>query len=301
MAGGDYTRLKGVDSFAGIDFEDQLVENLIAFFDWAFLCKDGFETVSRNYGQRGVLKPTSNPLVWESSKANWVWESLIGPVPDALSQPVAINGIYIDDTFSANDGTRYKINYNYGEVYFNSDTVPDTSSVVKLDYSYKRYNFYSADNEWFRQVIFDPLEENQLVEILEKNRVYLPAIIFEFVANSRLQPYQLGSGIDYHLFQDVIVHILADQFSDRNKAVYAFIKQLDKTIWLYDVGKIADADDFPLDLDGTPKQFAKQYPELVDTYPYAKAIFNSVISQEITKELALFRASVRMTMKINLF
>lgn len=301
MAGGDYTKLKGVGSFAGIDFEDQLIENLISFFDWSFLCLDGFETVSRNYGQRGILKPTDNPLVWESSKANWVWESGFGTIPYASSQPVTIDGIYIDNIFSANDGTSYKINYNYGEILFNSNTVPASTSIVSLNYSYKRFNFYSADNEWFRQVIFDPLEESKLVEVMAKERVYLPAIIVEFVPSTRLEPYQLGSGIDYFLFQDVIFHILSDQFSDRNKAVYAFIKQLDKTIWLYDIGKIADANDFSLDLDGSPTQSAKQYPELVDTYPYARALFKSLIGQEITKELALFRASVRATMQINLF
>jgi len=299
MAGGDYTKLKGVGSFAGTDFEDQLVENLISFFDWGFLCLDGFYTVSRNYGLRGSLKPTDNPLIWESSKANWVWESSQGIIPYASSQPIVIDGIYIDNTFSANNNNSYYVNYRDGQVVFNAPL--SSESVIKLDYSYKRFNFYNADNEWFRQVIFDPLEESQLVEVLAKNRVYLPAIIVEFVSNTRLVPYQLGSGVTYKLFQDVIFHIISDQFSDRNKAVYAIIKQLDKTIQLYDVDKIAQANDFPLDINGALVPTAKLYPEIVDTYPYAKALFTSIISQEITRELSLFRASVRATVQVNLF
>jgi hypothetical protein len=294
------TLLSGIDSITKTSFYDQVIANLISYFDWGLLNIGAFFNISRQVGARGILTLSTDPdytagTVWESTRANWVWETGIA----YSTQPTTITGIYINSIFTANDNSVYKVDYTNGRIIFNSPQ--SSSSIIELNYAYKVYNFYDADTDWFRQVVFDVIDEPSLTELLAVNRVYLPAIIVEYVPRGQMVPYQIGTAVDRHQDQDFLFHIISDSYQFRNKVVDVLLKQFETTIYLYNIDLVAQANAFGLGPDGSLNHAGSQYPTLVSSYFWALGQFLKVRSEEVTKELGLFRATVRVTMRIDQF
>lgn len=289
-----YTQLPGITQINDAVFDEQIVENLIAYFDWGFLSIGAFTNVARP-SPKSKFHVASTPnyvpgTVWETSRGNWVWENTI---PYGV-QPTQIAGVYINGTLTT---TGFFINYIDGQVIFEAPLASTTT--VEVEFAYKRFSFFDGDADWFHQVIFDPLPLDSLTEILAKNRVYLPAIIIEVVAGASLVPLQLGdtSVIEN---QPVLLHILTDRFEDRDKLLYIFKRMFDKTLWFYDVNAVADANAFPLNEDGSLVDSPLMYPDLLNAFMWKKCRVVDVKPQDITPQLPLFRAVVRLELQTDL-
>lgn len=279
--------LPGVASITDATLEDMLVENLTAYFDWGMLGIGAFFAVKRP-SSKSKLKIVDEPnftygRVWQTNRANWIWE------PSAAAPPMVYkNNVVVNEA-------NYYVNYPAGQVVFNS--AQDPTFNLEVEYTYRRFNFYDSDSDWFQQVVFNPLSESVLRTTLASNSVLLPAVIIEVSDTLRLVPHQLG---DYSFYNDQIVlfHIISDTDEDRNKIVYILKNMFSHTIWLYDVNKVAEADAFPLDEDGRPKTDPLTYPELVEGYRWKRCIFTDIRPQAITPQLPLFRAVVRTILRI---
>lgn len=291
--------LYGIKSLSDTTFTDQIVDNVISYFDWGMLSIGGFFNVNRSvarFSNMTTLTVADDPnyakgQVWESRKGGWIWESGL----PLSSQPIQISGVYINNVFSPN-GSGFHIDYDNSQVIFN--TPQSSSAKVEVNFSYRKFNFYDGDVPWFRQVIFDPLPPSGVRSILADNRVYLPAVIVEPPASRLLSPYEMGS-FSKTIKQDILFHVLTESSSDRSKIVDIMSDQYQQTLQFYDLNTIADANAFYLNDDGTRNMNSFIYPQLVDRFPWKKATISNVRAQEITNQLPLFRAVVRATFDVD--
>lgn len=291
---GNFTSLPGIDRITDATFDEQISENLIAFFDWGLLGIGAFFNVKRP-SVRSKFHPVDTPnfvfgRVWETSKGNWVWENNI---PYSL-QPTQISGVYIDDVFVPKD-TGYYINYPDGQIIFDEPVA--STSRVEMNFSYRRFNLYESDSDWFHQVVFDPLPESGVRDILAKNRVYLPAVIIEVIPDTTFTPLQLGDNSVIEN-QSVLFHIISDNDEDRNKFIYILKRMYNKTIWFYNTNKVAQENKFPLTPEGSVSSNALTYPGLIEEFAWKKCIFSNIRPQDITSQLPLYRAVVRATLQV---
>lgn len=305
-----HTRLKNVASFEESQISDILETNLTEFFNWGFLQVGGFFNVSfpstgtqlRRVSEVGY----TDGCVFEGYRQGWIWESGIA----SPFSPVQISGVWVNDVFRPL-GSGYHIDYPQGRVVF---TTPlPTGAVVECEFSFRRVQLATADNEWFREIQFDSYDwtdqdflsiASGAWNVLARNRVQLPAIVVEPINRVRLRPKELGSHARVHS-QDVLLHVLAETPFDRGQLHDMLIEQWDHDIVLFDVNRLTEEDRWPLLPEGYPRPSAYLYDTLVAPtgeggYFWRKASFTDVSSEPQTSYPPLYRASVRLTVEVDL-
>lgn len=270
-----HTRLKGVAEISDSLLNDQLEENLSAFFNWGTLCVGGFSNVtiptSGAYGgnthRLALVKDPryTDGQVWQSHRQNWVYESGV----EYGTQPINISGVFVNNTFMPVSGNQYYINYPLGQVVFNSAIAQ--SATVQLEYSYKYINFLKSDNPVFKEIqanSYRPddrqfaLKASGDYAVFGENRVQLPAVFIEALPSRAFKGHQLGGG--QYVYQDMALHIITDTPWDRKQIVDLISFQNEKTIQLFDKNRMKAANAFPLDYHGMLQSGAKTYPTLVE-------------------------------------
>jgi hypothetical protein len=285
----DYTSLKFIDSIGKTTLTQQLQDNLVEFFSWGIIDKGGFfnvniPAVGLYGGNKHQLRLVDDPnytagQVWEGYRNNWVWESGLS----TATQPIAISGVHVDGNFHPATGVgtyAHHIDYPNGRIVFDS-AIPTTSTVT-AEYSYKWVKVTAANaTPWFREVQYRAarLESSQFSNTgsgdwdqLGQTRLQLPAIGIEIVPRRSFKPLELG-GISQWVYTDVLFHILAEDEHTRNKLVDIVSLQSEKTIYMFDIDKIATSGRFPLDYRGmlSDKSVASgalTYPSLVTVSGY---------------------------------
>lgn len=273
----DYTKLKGIGNFNESQMEEEVVGNMLLFFDWGFLNVGAYNTVRLgqqdiNGGVRSVLKPVRDPnytdgRVWQLPVRNLVWESGV-----SVGSPVAISGVYVGGSFlplSTSGQYAYNIDYENGRAIFNSG-LPLTSN-VQMEYSNKTIDFRDAKKSPLMQFLqynsFDINTPEYIAgsgewSILSPNRIQLPHVAFEINPSVTSKPYELGSFTE-NRYVDILVHCFDDDDKMTSKIAGIFMDQNEKTIYFLDLQKIAEDNGFALDYRGFKKAIAKTYPELV--------------------------------------
>lgn len=299
-----YSDLKGITQFGHSELSEQLKANLIEFFKWGTLGIGAFSNVrlpgsgASGWGNYHRLRLVNEPnytagRVWEGARQDWVWESGI----NYGIQPIAISGVYINGTLH---GTGYKINYPLGRVVFDSP-IP-TTSIVTMEYSYRFYHFMGSDVPWFREMQHrsfraDDAHFLQVASgdwnILSQNRVQLPAVVVEVVPRREFRGMQLGGG--QWVNQDVLFHIYAEHPWDRDKLVDIISYQNDRTILSFNKNTMV----YPLDFNGSIRNGAVVYPNLVSGYFWKKIFIHDMTTQEATSRPPLFRAIVRGSFELD--
>ena len=291
----DYTELKGIDSIGKTTLSTQIQDNLVEFFNWGVLDKGGFfnisaPTIGLYGGSKHKLRLVDDPnytagQVWEGFRSNWIWESGLS----TATQPIAISGVFIEGTngysgsFHPATGVgpyAHHIDYPNGRIVFDS-AVPTTSTVT-AEYSYKWVKTIRANGApWFREIQqrADRVESSHFSNTgsgdwsqLGQTRLQLPAIGIEIVPRRDFKPLQLGD-LSQYVYTDVLFHVLAEEEFTRNKLIDAISLQSEKTIWMFDIDKIAESGRFPLDYRGmlSSKSVASgalTYPNLVTESGY---------------------------------
>lgn len=309
-----YTRFKHAQNISD-DFLLNILEiNMKTFFDWSFLCIGAWFDVgvydSSIYGtnRHSELVPVNDPSyqdgqVWQSIRKDWVWETGIN---FNETEPLAISGIYVDNSFYANDNTDYSINYPDGRIIFN--TPISTSSEVKLNYSYRNIQTYRAsDSPWFHTLQYQSFNTSSADitrsddgdwSIGSNHRIQLPAIIIEAVARSKSYPFELGND-DIIIDQDIEFYVLAETKNERNKILDILRLQQDLVFLLYDTNEIAQNDKYPLDHNGSLNSNPLMYPDMVDSYKWRKAWIKQISLFEIESVSPDFhRGMARATVQI---
>lgn len=254
--------IKGIASVKFNSSSNEIVDNLIGFFDWGLLNKENFfnikkgDTIGKLIQENGPepfdfynnstvklnddasqLKPINirslpKGSVWRGLFDNWVWES--GITTDY--QPINISGVYINDIFyPSNTSGEYKhfIDYNNGgAVFFNP--IPLTSK-VQVEHSFKWISIH--DSESFEGLKF--LD----TEIKENDFGYrMPTIIIEPVSRTH-EGVQLGGG--QWIISDVLFHCFAttDSMCERLMDIVSY--QNDRSIIFFNKNKLRLTNNFP--------------------------------------------------------
>lgn len=267
--------LKGFTNFQDSTITNDVVNNVISFFDYGLLDKGAFINVNipqtgHYLGSEHVLKRVNDPRystrVWASARKNWVWETGIGATQ--------ISGIYINGTYyptSTTGAYSYYIDYPNGTVIFNSAISSGTS--ITCNYSYKYVNVTRVEGiNWFAQLhaksenpSSDYVAQSGDFGGLPQSRYQLPSIGIELAGRS-LKPYQLGG--NQWTYTDLKIHCAAEDLYTRDKLIDIVTLQNEKSFYMYDLDQIAASGDYPLDVYGSPISGAKTYPNLVESYKY---------------------------------
>jgi hypothetical protein len=306
-----YLKFKGIQDFGESTVTDELSYGLQAWMNNAFLEIGAYTNVnlptSGAYGGAfHILRAVSDPnyvdgQVFESPRSNWVYESGI----DYQPAPIQISGIFVNGTYYSTSTTgtyAYSLNYPLGRVTFGS-AIP-TSSVVTAAHSYRYVNVYTSNTPWFQRLQFNSLRPDQGFEqsasgtwdILAQSRVQLPAVVIEPSPRFKLVGKELGSNVQER-YQDVLIHVLAEEPWTRNKVADILSYQKNNTIYTFDYAKVVDSGVYVLDAFGGINPSGLPYPTLVSeansNYRNNFITINEIGGQEIANEPPLYRCVLR--------
>jgi hypothetical protein len=238
--------------------------------------------------------------VWQGIRKDWIWET----ITYKNNSPLTINNVFVNNTTV--NKSLFTINYPLGRLIFNSAL--NINSVVKLGYSYRFVQVYrSCDSSWFniiQQSSFNTdnadIKQSDNGEWLigANNRIQLPAIVIEALPKSRSRPYEIGNN-SLVMEQDVGFYVLAENKNDRNKLLDILRLQQDSVIYLFDTNKLAQDDQYPLDYNGSLKNNALMYPDIVNQYKWRKCFIKNVNLFEIDSLTPnLYQGMARATVEI---
>lgn len=307
----------GVDKIGQNFLINQLEINMKSFLEWGFLNAGGFINVHRStnninstplYRLYSIEDPNyNNGQVWQTVRKDWVYES--GVSVDGLS-PVDISGIYIGNNYydTSTVGTyQYKLDYKNGRIIFNSK-IP-TSSNVSMNYSYKWIQIYNyADAEWWQELQYSSNQNPSHFQqkntgdftIDPKHRVQLPSVVIETVPRGSASPFRLGDK-SLRIDQDFILHVVAQNYSDRNNITDIIRYQQDKVLPFYNVDKVVNNNVYPFNFDGSLNPNRIQYNGLINSAEYiwrTCRLKNMIVSEVESLNADLFECKIRTTAEI---
>ena len=231
-------------------------------------------------------------------------------IDGTTQQPIDISGVFIDDTFYANDNVTnpFYIDYPNGRVVF--DDAISTSSDVQLEYSHKWLQVVPAEGvSWFRQIqsrSFRNESEFHVANsggwaILGDSRVQLPALAIEVIPPRTLEGYQLGGG--QWVNNEILFYVIAENHWECANIMDTVLYQNHKTIHLYDPTQVGMSGVSPFNYRNELRENAIPsglYPNLVDNFHWRKCWINNSRSNDITQlSPDLYIGSVRCSTQVN--
>lgn len=269
--------LKNVTQIGRAALSDQLETNLLSFFQWGLLGVGNFFNVtiptSGVYGgNQHQLRLSEDPnyaqgSVFESFRKDWVWETGVSYVPS----PISVSGVYVNGNFYPNGTTgtyAFSIDNPNGRVVFNNP-IP-AGSKVTAEYSYRLFNFTTADVPWWREFQTNSfrVDDSQFQNfgsgawsVLAQNRIQLPAVIVEATPRTNRTPFEIGN-YSAIVKQDVLFHIVTEARSDLKTMHDIITSQWQGRIPGFDKNAVLAANQFPLNGDGSLASGAMMYPAL---------------------------------------
>jgi hypothetical protein len=306
-------QLKGFDSVFDTTINNQLLDNIVDFFDFGLLQKGNYfnvdirETDSNNkdYSKLNYIDLNYiEGLVFEGFRTNWVWQNNIPYIPP----PNIANELFIDGELSTKNtiGREYKIDFYNGRIIFNNQDSSVSNrvtknSIIQLAYSYKYIHVIYADAlPWIQEIksktLYDLNSSDNKFHINEM-KVQLPTIAIEIVPNKSMEGYQLGGG--QYIQTDVIVHCISENNIELNKLVDIVSFQNDKTIKMFDSNKIKKSNAYPINYDGTIKSNPLTFKDLVEQFPsYSFRLTNASTQKSQTINSNLNIATVKFNAEI---
>jgi hypothetical protein len=293
----DFTSLKTPGTQIGdSQLTGQLRTNICAFLDWALLGLGGFYNVYLGTtlpygGNPSTLRLSDDPRypsgqVWDGYKTNWIWENNI----ENTTQPIQISGVWINGNFLPNNHigiSGFNINYPAGRVFFNSP-IP-TNSTVQVEYSWRAYNVYPDNIQWFKQLqqgtsrLDNPQWSYQgsgIWSIFPESRAQLPAIVVEPIPTRTHTGYQLGGG--QWLNNRITFWVLSNTETQRDSILDILTYQADRTFYLFDINRIQSSGQLPLNQWGHLINSSSTYPYLINNYLWVYALLNECPSQKLS-------------------
>lgn len=315
-----HTQLKGVTDIGSSLLSDQLEANIINFFQWGTLNIGGFfdvtiPTTGFYGGNQHRLRLVndqgySSGQVWEGFRKDWVWETDL----EYSRQPINISGVFVNGNFQPGTGVgpyAHTIDYPNGRVVF-QNAIP-ANSVVTCEYSYRLYNWTNADAPWWREFqeqsfrVDDAHFQQQgsgAWNVLSENRIQLPAVIVESVMRTDRKPKSIGSMAQV-VSQDVLFHVVGERKRDVKRMHDIITNQQEKRIRGFDINLMYEADAYPLNDDGSRKDDALMYPDIVRDvddggFAWEQIRFTKMVSVQQPSKPPLFYTTVRGTFEVDL-
>lgn len=307
----NYTQFSHVTDINQKNLYSHIETNLKDFMDWSFLQINGYNNVKISSGINpehytlhnintsgiGLVQNT----VWESPFKDWVWENIEEQNITQISG-IVLNGTPLPaPTGSGNYG--YHINYPLGRIIFDKPINPNSN--VKLEYSYRQIQIYkSEDSPWWKEIQrinYNVFNNNQFTgQLLSEHKLQTPFIMIENIARNQQIPYEIGSSQNI-LIQDVLLHIFANNPTQRANIVDILLSQKDKGLILYNINNVVKDQAFALNYRGEKQINGLNYSQLVSDSRYIfKTCFikNSTLSELNNFSSSLFNGIVRWTIEI---
>lgn len=281
-------------------YDETIKQNIIAFFDWGFINKDGFidiniptsgdaSTYAAYGGDFSKLKPINDPRfgvgkIWEAPRKNWVWESNL-----ESTQPIDISGIFINNVFYPKSSNIYKIDYPNGRVILNSGI--NTNSNVRVAYSYKWISVLDINNVNWDNIVQTYSQRPDSIyntagsgsyALLSDKRVQLPVVGLEVVETS-YAGYEIGTTGAKNYYSRIKYHIIGEDTMSVDRISTLIAAQDEKTIFMFNLNRVAESGKFPLNNFGSPNEGALTYNYLVKTndeggYRYVEHVLGGMLS-----------------------
>jgi len=181
-----------------ISLTSNIKYNLKQYFEKKFLDKALYTNIHKNdlfYSGNNPSVLHKNGNTFESVANEWVYEQDISP-PTGVEAPINVSGVYVNNTFYANDSSPYypSPDYLHGRIVFRSP--PSDSDTVQAEFSYKDcvidYVDSDINNILQTQYIGNPDYDSNNVYPSGLERI-LPAMIIEPTIRSRVGR-QIGGG-----------------------------------------------------------------------------------------------------------
>ena len=277
MALRDWTRFKGVTALDRDWLSQNVLYGVIDWAKWALLNVGGYQNIGLGHpgflgGDGSALRSVTDPnftngQVWEGFRSDWVWETGI----DWPVQPVAITGVWVNNTFSTDTGAYpHYIDYPRGRVVFNNPLGP--TDFVHAEFSHRTLNVVKSEEHWFQELMYDSYRYDRADYMtagsgnwdqLAQTRRQMPVVGVELVNRRGYKGYQLGGG--QWVFQDILFYVCAENSDDARQYADIFANQNDMTIWIPNRGLMKEDARYPIDLDyrGVPLANPMQFPQIV--------------------------------------
>ncbi len=311
-----YTEFKGVDSVHQSLLSGQLEANLKLFLDWALLGVGAYANVRLPASPTGTAGPHRLRLaddpdytagrVWESFRKDWVWETGVLRTP----APIDVSGVWVAGLFKplSSTGTyAHTIDYPNGRIIFT--TALPTGSHVSCEYSWRKYQIYAGESDWFKEVQLESDWANpQFLQAgsgawsaMADARVQTPAVVVRPLTSVTRDPLELGN-LAQIVRQQVALHVLGDNSSDVAWMHDVLTGQDEKRIRLFDLNSVIESDEWPLDGNGARASGALMYPDMVEEtgHYWRKMTIKEVQSQEQINRPPLRHAAVLWRCEVDL-
>lgn len=304
------TSFKGTSQYGNALLSQAVEFGLISYFNWSFLGIGAFDNITLGLaapygGNKYTLQTVHDPYfndgqVWQSFRANWVWETGIG----YQYQPISISGVYLNNTFYPTSTTgqySYYLDYPNGRVVFNN---PQTGT-LNLEYSYRNVYVTNAEEPWFKEIMFNSYRADfsnftsgsGIYSRKGMDRLQLPAVVVEVVPNVSAKPYALGGG--HWIDNDVLFHVFAETKYDADNIHDTIFLQVDSTFYSLDINQMIQNNVFPLDVNGSLAPSGLQFPQLLQNpYIYCVSYWQDVRTQQIGSiSQRLYGRQIRATIR----
>ncbi len=214
--------------------------------------------------------------------------------------------IYVD---SVETGSGYTIDYPNGKVIF--DQALSSTNTVSADYSYRNVQSYVGNqSNLFFEIQYDsqnPANNSWASSATSgdyatdpSQRMQLPAVLIECVAQKKSEGYELGSG-RLKIDQDVLVTVVSENKYERNIITDILSEQKHKTINLYDIDVLNKRNQNSLNYDGSLNESGLMYNQISadNTLQWSKAYFKDVVTSEVeTNNPNLHMSKVRFKAEV---
>ena len=250
--------------------QTELLEySAIEYLKWCFAKIGGFSSTKYNASNGlDLLKVPASGNKAISLKSQWIYESGLS----GILSPINISGVLKNGSLMTSG---YTINYNDGEITFDSPVLP--SDVIRVEYSYRTPQIHKR-NEWFKQLQFDSTTSNitfgstsGFYNILAKNRVQLPAIVVHVPTETprNLRPYGMGTITNNHA-QNTEFYIITANDEDNSRIHDILVNQKTSSFNMLDKRDIFKDGKSQLNDNGSLNLSGFMYPSLELTYGIQK-------------------------------
>jgi len=309
----EINKLKGVSQHFGYSNISNILETNLKFhYDWHLLKIGGWIDVLVGGGafrpgdpsQLRMVNDLNHPAgtVWQGRRKDWVWETDVDyiDVNGDEQNPVTVGTPVVNGVSTA---IPYKVNYQEGTIIFDSPITPN--SVVQVQHAYRSVQTYVGSKcAWWQEFQYHSMktDNNQFLKFDQGNwsinshkRVQMPSVVIKVVPRGTAGGYELGShSLDVN--REIMFHILTEDDNMMNNLMDIFNLQTDKSIWLFNINKIIEDNQYPLDSNGDLVN-SNVYPDFIEEeYRYIKTrMENSRISNIEQIHPNLFESVVQTT------
>jgi hypothetical protein len=210
---------------------------------------------------------TTGIRVFQGFKADAVWESGITVQSTGISQPIAITGIVVNNTFAATGstvlGTTYYLDYPNNRVVFAAPVPSGTK--VQVPHSVRAVSVYDTVGDVYRKLVSDwvaqPSGTSASTDYSIEEKAYLPAVFVRIDGYSDSVGHELGSRTKRSKANITIDTISTNDFDGERLLDICYGLET-RTMRLFDVDTVPK----PLDYRGALKPDAITYPAMISGY-----------------------------------